>query len=210
MAKVKIYKLDGSVVGELTLATEIFDVVGNQGLIHEASLAQSLNARQPLAHTKTRADVRGGGKKPWKQKGTGRSRHGSIRSPIWKGGGVTFGPTKEKKYARKINKKMNRSAIFSVLSRKMEDKEIKIIDGFDREIKKSKEWGKILNKIIGLKSRVLLVPASTNNIHQSVANIRNVDAVSAKSLNVYDLLKHKNIVFEKEAIGEAEKHYFKK
>ena len=105
---------------------------------------------------------------------------------------------------------MNKSAIFSVLSRKMGDNEIKIIDGFDKEIKKSKEWAKILNKIIGLKSRVLLVPASANNIHQSVANIKNVDAISVKSLNVYDLLKHKNIVFEKEAINEAEKHYFKK
>ena len=123
---------------------------------------------------------------------------------------MTFGPTKEKKYARKINKKMNRSAIFSVLSKKMEDNEIKIIDGFNKEIKKSKEWGKILSKIIGLKSRVLLVPASENNIHQSVSNIKNVDAISVKSLNVYDLLKHKNIIFEKEAIGEAEKHYFKK
>ena len=132
--------------GTIDLPEKIFGVKWNPSLVHQVLMVQLANRRESIAHTKGRGEVRGGGKKPWKQKGTGRARHGSSRSPIWKGGGVTFGPTKEKKYARKINKKMNRSAIFSVLSRKMEDKEIKIIDGFDREIKKSKEWGKILNK----------------------------------------------------------------
>lgn len=207
---VDVFNKQNEKAGTIDLSEKIFDAKWNPSLVHQVLMVQLANRRESIAHTKGRGEVSGGGKKPWKQKGTGRARHGSIRSPIWKGGGVTFGPTKEKKYARKINKKMNRSAIFSVLSKKMEDKEIKIIDGFNKEIKKSKEWGKILSKIIGLKSRVLLVPASANNIHQSVANIRNVDAISAKSLNVYDLLKHKNIIFEKEAIGEAEKHYFKK
>ena len=191
----------------MDLPEKIFGVKWNPDLVHQALVAQLANKRSVLAHAKGRGEVRGGGKKPWRQKGTGRARHGSIRSPLWKGGGVTFGPTKERIFAKKINKKMKRLAIFSILSKKTKDNELKVIDKFNPEVKKTKEWEKILKDIIDLRSKTLLIPATQNNIHRAIANVKNIDAISPRSLNVYDLLKAKNIILEKEAIGEMEKHY---
>lgn len=205
---VDVFNQQNNKVGTIDLPERIFGVKWNSDLVHQALVAQLANRREPWAHAKGRAEVRGGGKKPWRQKGTGRARHGSIRSPLWKGGGVTFGPNKEKIFAKKINKKMKRLAIFSVLSKKIKDNELKVIDKFNVEIKKTKEWGKILKNIVDLKSSALLIPtASGKNIHQLIANIRNVEAINPHSLNVYDLLKYKNIILEKETIGEIEKHY---
>jgi len=205
---VDVYNQKNQKVGEAELPDAIFAVKWKPDLVHQVLTAQLANHRAPLAHAKGRGEVRGGGKKPWRQKGTGRARHGSIRSPLWKGGGVTFGPTKERIFAKKINKKMKRLAIFSVLSKKTKDNELKVIDKFNVEIKKTKEWGKILKNIVDLKSSALLIPTvSGKNIHQLIANIKNVEAISPHSLNVYDLLKHKNIILEKETIGEIEKHY---
>lgn len=191
----------------MDLPDKIFGIKWNPALVHQALLVQLANRRQILAHAKDRSEVRGGGKKPWRQKGTGRARHGSIRSPIWKGGGATHGPLKERVFAKKINKKMNRLAIFSVLSKKLKDGELKMIDKFDTALNKTKEWNKILKNIIDLRSKTLLIPAASNNIHRLIANIKNIDAISAKSLNVYDLLKYKNVILEKEAVEEIEKHY---
>jgi len=171
-------------------------------------LIQLANRREPIAHAKGRGEVRGGGKKPWRQKGTGRSRHGSIRSPIWIGGGVTHGPTKERKFGGKINKKANRLAIFSILSKKLENKEFKLIDDLKIEPAKSKNAVMFLKKIFGDKPNALLI-ASTDNqkIKRLVSNIKNIDAIGAKSLNIYDLLKYKNILSEKKAMEEISKHY---
>lgn len=206
--KIDVYNQQNDKVDKVDLPERIFGVKWNPDLVHQALLAQLANSRLPWAHAKGRGEVRGGGKKPWKQKGTGRARHGSIRSPIWKGGGVTFGPLKEKKFARKINKKMKRLAIFSVLSKKAKDNELKVIDEFKIDAKKTKEWEKILKNISGPKLSALLIPvAAKKNIHQAVANIKNTKAISPYSLNVYDLMKCKNIVLEREAIGEIEKHY---
>ncbi|MEK7062298.1 MAG: 50S ribosomal protein L4 [Patescibacteria group bacterium] len=193
----------------MELPERIFKVKFNSTLIHQALLAQIANQRSPLAHTKGRGEVSGGGKKPWRQKGTGRARHGSIRSPIWKGGGVTFGPSKERIFAKKINKKMNRLAIFSVLSKKAEDGDLKIFEKFEFDIKKAKTAAmvKFLNNLFGGKKSVLLVSSLKNNINKAVSNIKNVNAIGSQSLNVHDLLKYKNIIFEKEAINEIEKHY---
>ena len=191
MAKVKIYKLDGSVVGELTLATEIFDVVGNQGLIHEASLAQSLNARQPLAHTKTRADVRGGGKKPWKQKGTGRARHGSSRSPIWVGGGVTFGPRSERTFDVKINKRARRKAICMLLSDRVRDDHFIAMDELTIEGCKTSQLVKALAamKIDGRRSLLMVVDSKNTAARRAASNIPKVRTIAPNSLNVNDLLR---------------------
>ncbi|MEK7553331.1 MAG: 50S ribosomal protein L4 [Patescibacteria group bacterium] len=193
----------------MELPERIFKVKFNSTLIHQALLAQIANQRSPLAHAKGRGEVSGGGKKPWRQKGTGRARHGSIRSPIWKGGGVTFGPSKERIFAKKINKKMNRLAIFSVLSKKAEDGDLKIFEKFEFDIKKAKTAAmvKFLNNLFGGKKSVLLVSSLKNNINKVVSNIKNVNAIGSQSLNVHDLLKYKNIIFEKEAISEIEKHY---
>jgi len=206
--KADIFNQQNNKVDAIDLPERIFGVKWNPDLVHQALMAQLANRRQPSTHVKDRSEVSGGGKKPWKQKGTGRARHGSNRSPIWKGGGVTHGPTKEKNFTKKINKKMNRLAIFSVLSKKLKDDELKIIEQFDKDVEKTGKWKEILKSIGDLKSRTLLVSSSINgNIHRAVRNIEKVDAIGSFSLNVYDLLKAKNIILEKESIKEMEKHY---
>ena len=192
----------------MELPERIFGIKWNPNLVHQALMIQLANRREPIAHAKGRGEVRGGGKKPWRQKGTGRSRHGSIRSPIWIGGGVTHGPTKERKFGGKINKKANRLAIFSILSKKLENKEFKLIDDLKIEPAKSKNAVMFLKKIFGDKPNALLI-ASTDNqkIKRLVSNIKNIDAIGAKSLNIYDLLKYKNILSEKKAMEEISKHY---
>ncbi|MEK7482082.1 MAG: 50S ribosomal protein L4 [Patescibacteria group bacterium] len=190
------------------LPEKIFGIKWNPNLVHQALMTQLANRREPIAHAKGRGEVRGGGKKPWRQKGTGRSRHGSIRSPIWKGGGATHGPNKERNFGKKINKKANRLAIFSILSKKLENNEFKLIDDLKIEPAKSKNAAMFLKKIFGDKPNALLI-ASTDNrkIKQLVSNIKNIDAIGAKSLNIYDLLKYKNILSEKKAVKEMEECY---
>src|SRR3989344_3794055 len=136
--KAEIYNLKGSVVGEMNLPDQIFAREWNPDLVHQAVLTQAANRRLPWAHAKNRAEVSGGGKKPWKQKHTGRSRQGSIRSPIWKGGGATHGPVKERNYEQKINKKMLRVAIHSILSKKLAEGQLRVVDSLDLETPKTK------------------------------------------------------------------------
>ncbi|MBI5306510.1 50S ribosomal protein L4 [Candidatus Wolfebacteria bacterium] len=207
--KIDIYNQQNEKNDAMELPERIFEAKWNPDLVHQALTAQLANRREILAHAKGRGEVSGGGKKPWKQKGTGRARHGSIRSPIWKGGGAAFGPTKERIFARKINKKMNRLAIFSVLSKKLKDNEIKIVENFVPKADiKTKDVAQILKKFFSGKASILLILFSAKNfINKAASNIEGVSVLSPLSLNVYDLLKHKNIIFEKEAIMEIEKHY---
>ncbi len=205
--KVGIYNQQNQKIGETDLSDKIFAAKWNPSLVHQALKAQLAQGHGYFAHAKDRSEVRGGGKKPWKQKGTGRARHGSIRSPIWKGGGVTFGPNKNRNFSEKINRKMKRLAVFSVLSKKIKDNEFKVIDDFNTDLKKTSDWNKILKAIADLKSKTIVISAASNNIHRLVSNIKNVDAISSKSLSVYDLLRAKNIIIEKSAITEIEKHY---
>lgn len=206
--KIDVFNQQNQKVDTVELSDRIFGVKWNPDLVHQVLQAQIANSRQNLAHAKTRAEVSGGGRKPWRQKGTGRARHGSIRSPIWRGGGATHGPLKEKKFAKKINKKMKQSAVFSVFSKKLNDGELKVIDALKLTSLKTKELFKVLKNILGQRFNAILIPSSANkNIHQSVSNIKNIDTISPKSLNVYDLLKYKNVILEKEAVEEIQKHY---
>ena len=206
--KVDVFNQKNEKVGDIDLPDKIFNAKWNPDLVHQALMVQLANRREPWAHAKDRSEVRGGGRKPWRQKGTGRARHGSIRSPLWKGGGVTFGPNKERNFVKKINKKMKQLAIFSVFSKKIKDNELKVIDKFDVAVKKAKEWKKILKEMADLRSTALLIPAVANKkIHQAVNNIKNIETISPYSLNIYDLLKHKNIILEKEAVEEIKKNY---
>lgn len=197
--------------GTIELPSRIFGVKWNPNLVHQVLVGQLANRREVLAHTKGRGEVSGGGKKPWKQKGTGRSRHGSIRSPLWKGGGVTFGPSKERVFSKKINKKMNQLAIFSVMSQKLKDNQIKVVDSLNMESKdggKTKEMAKFLKNFVKPRESALLIPtAAGKDLHRLVSNINKADAISPRSLNVYDLMKFKNIILEKEAIKEMEDCY---
>jgi len=204
---IDVFDKQNNKVDTVKLPDKTFNIRWNPDLVHQALVAQLANQQRAWAHAKGRSEVRGGGRKPWRQKGTGRARHGSIRSPLWKGGGVTFGPTKEKKSTKKINKKMKQLAIFSIFSKKIKDNELKVIDKFDVASNKTKEWYKIFKNLVDLRSKTLLISSLANNIHKSIANIKNVEAISSHSLNVYDLLKNKNIILEKEAIKEIEEHY---
>lgn len=193
---------------EMELPDRIFKAKWNPDLVNQVLAAQLANRRETLAHAKGRGEVRGGGKKPWRQKGTGRARHGSIRSPIWRGGGVSFGPSKERIFAKKINKKMRRLAIFSVLSRKFKDNECRVFAEFGTQDFKTKNLLKFLKDISILRQGALLIPSSDKKaIRKAARNIQKVDAIAPHSLNIYDLLKHKNIILEKGAVREIESHF---
>jgi len=145
--KLNLYNKEGEIKGEIKLAKGIFDVAENIDLIHQAAVAQMGNERQVLAHTKSRSEVRGGGRKPWKQKGTGRARAGSTRSPIWIGGGITFGPTKDRNFSKDINKKMRQKAMFMVLSDKVRNDGLVVIEEIDLKEYKTKEFDTILKNL---------------------------------------------------------------
>lgn len=190
--------------GKIELPEAVFAEKWNPDLVHQVVLAIQANSREPIAHAKGRGEVRGGGKKPWRQKGTGRARHGSSRSPIWSGGGVTFGPQNDKNYTQKVNKKMRVVALFSVLSKKLKDGEIKFFEEFsEAEAKNLRNEAK--SKEV---KTILLIPEFQNKkIKPIVRNSEKLDAMSPKSLNVYDVLKFKNIFIEKGAVAEIEAQY---
>jgi len=209
--KVDVYNQKGEVIDKIELPENIFNVKWNPVLVHQVMVAMQNNQRKPIAHTKNRGEVSGGGRKPWRQKGTGRARHGSIRSPIWIGGGVTFGPRNEKKYQQKINKKAKQLALFSTLSKKLTDGEIKII----KEIKindstkggqvKTKEMAKILSQFLNNQKKnqgLLILPQSDKNIIRATRNLSFAQVDIVDNLNLIDVLKYKNIFFLSEAINK--------
>ncbi len=198
---VKVYNQKGEEVGEARLPKEIFDVKMNSDLVYQVVLSQTANRRQKTAKTKDRSEVRGGGKKPWRQKGTGRARVGSIRSPIWRGGGVTFGPTTEKVFKKRIPKKMRKKALFMVLSAKAKENLLLVLDNLKIEKPKTKLMTEILNKLFLKKgSGLVVLPQMDKNIIKSTRNIPRVSAIQAKDLNVLDLLSYKYVMIPKEAI----------
>ena len=204
--KAPLYNTAGKSVGEIDLPAVIFGVRWNPDLVQQAFLALEANRRKPIAHAKTRGEVAGGGKKPWRQKGTGRARHGSIRSPLWKGGGVSHGPRNEKDYSVKLNRKMRQLAVRSLLSKKLADNELRIIESFALRAPKTKELSQTLMTFFALpKSKrlpsSLLVPAPGNkDTYRASSNLPNVLSVGPAGLNVRDLLRHRQIVIEKDAV----------
>lgn len=218
--KSKLYNQTGEEVGTVELPDRIFNVNPSPDLIHQAVIAQFGNSRQILAHTKGRGEVKGGGKKPWRQKGTGRARHGSIRSPIWKGGGVTFGPTKERNFKKKINKSAKQKAMFMALSAKVKDKKFLVLDDLKFEEGKTKEAGiffdTITSKFEGYKkdkkkrdSILLVTEDNSINIWRATRNLPFAGSIGAKSLNVVDLLSYKYLLILKSTIPVIEKTYNK-
>ena len=208
MKSFTVYNLKGEDVGKKELNPLIFNIKANEDLIKQVVDVQMSNARIVYAHTKGRSDVSGGGKKPWKQKGTGRARHGSIRSPLWKGGGVTFGPDKSRNYSKSINKKMKKKALFMVLSDKANTEGLKLVDNFELKEIKTKTIAESLNKITGvLKNILIVVDKKNDNIVKSVKNIPRVSVIMADSLNVVDLLKYENILFSLNSLDVLEKVY---
>ncbi len=180
----------------------------NADLVHQALVTQQANSRRVIAHAKDRSEVRGGGKKPWKQKGTGRARHGSIRSPLWIGGGVTHGPIKDKIYARAINKKMAQKAVFAVISKKYADKELFIVEGFDGVTAKTKDIRRALQPFMSGRESIGVVFAKEHAaLQRGVRNMPRTRTIPPQSLNVVDLLTPKKIILEKDAVKEIIAHY---
>ena len=207
---VKTYNQKGEEIGQTRLPFEIFDVKLNPDLVYQVAVSQMANRRQVIAHTKTRGEVRGGGKKPWRQKGTGRARVGSIRSPLWRGGGTVFGPTKEKIFKKKINKKMRKSALFMVLSAKVRDKELILLDDLKIEQPKTKLMAEILNKLpVKGKSLLIVLPKREGGILRASRNIESVNIAEARNLNVLDLLNHKQLLMTKETIKALKENFLK-
>jgi len=208
--KIDLYNQQGEVTGSVTLPKEIFDVKFNADLVHQISVSLSANKRQISAHTKTRAEVRGGGKKPWRQKGTGRSRHGSIRSPLWKGGGVTHGPRTERIFEVEIPKKMRRKALFMVLSEKAKSKQLIVLDKIELEKGKTQEMAKSLAKLPCSKQATLIaMPNYDKKVFLAARNIKKTSIEDARNLNVLQLLSYKYLLITKESIKTIENTFAK-
>jgi large subunit ribosomal protein L4 len=205
--KTKLYNQEAKAIGEIELSDKVFGAKWNPILVHQIVVALDANRRKPIAHAKGRGEVRGGGKKPWKQKGTGRARHGSIRSPLWKGGGVTFGPTKERNFSLKINKKAKQQALFSVLSKKLSDQQIKFIDEIKIKDVKTKEMAKILGNFFETKknSGLVILAKSNPELIRSTRNLNFAQICSANNMNIKDLLLYKNILIFKDVINSLNK-----
>lgn len=205
--KVDLYNQKGEVIDQINVSDKIFGYKWNPVLVHQVLVVLQNNKRKPIAHAKDRGEVSGGGRKPWRQKGTGRARHGSIRSPLWIGGGVTFGPTKEKKYDKKINKKTKLNALLSILSKKLSEREIKIIDKIELEQTKTKEMAKILKNFLNDKKKnqgLLILPTNDKDLIKTTRNLAFAQATTIDNLNLIDLLTYKNLLFIKEAVEKLE------
>ena len=208
--KIDVYNQIGEVTGSTTLPKEIFDVKFNADLVHQIMVSLSANKRQISAHAKTRGEVSGGGKKPWRQKGTGRSRHGSIRSPLWIGGGITHGPRKDRIFEREVPKKMRRKALFMVLSQKAKDNQLVILDKIELEKGKTKEMAKSLSKLPCNNQATLIALSNYDKkVFLASRNIKKVSIDDARNLNVLDLLNTKYLLLTKESIKTIENTFAK-
>jgi large subunit ribosomal protein L4 len=191
--QVPVYNIQGEQVSETELRDDIFAVPVNEALMHQALVRQLANARLGTHNTKTRGEVRGGGRKPWRQKGTGRARQGSIRAPHWRGGGTVFGPT-PRSYAQKMPRKMRRQALRSALSVKASGAQFKVLDALEMSEPKTKEMLRILESLGAGSSVLILLPQSDQVILRSVSNLPEVRTLVAQYLNVRDLLKYDTIL----------------
>lgn len=207
--KVDVYDQQGKVVGTTLLPKEVFGVSINLDLVHQVVVSQMANRRQVVAHTKDRSEVRGGGKKPWRQKGTGRARHGSRRSPLWKGGGVTFGPTRARVFKKKINKKMKRKALLMALSAKAKNNLLLILDKLSLTEVKTKLMAKILKKLPIKGSFLIVLPKLDKDIVRAARNLAKVKTIEAKNLNALDSLSSKYLIILKESIGMIKETFLK-
>ena len=210
-----VYDLTGQKISKERLVPEIFGLEINPDLIYQVVVSQMANRRQGTAHTKDRGEVRGGGRKPWRQKGTGRARHGSIRSPLWRGGGVTFGPRKERVFKKIIPKKIKRKALFMVLSGKLKNDLLILLDELKIEKPKTKLLFEIIEKLRSKidnfkKGSILIVlPEMDSNIILASRNIPKVGTIQAKDINALDLLSFKYLILPKRSIEVIKETFLK-
>ena len=206
--KVKLYDFAGAELGDEKLNSDFFGVAVNPDVVQQVAVAKLANSRQTLAHTKGRSEVRGGGKKPWKQKGTGRARHGSIRSPLWIGGGVTFGPTKMRNFSKQVNKKLKKKALTMVLSDKVANDHLVLVESYNLPEAKTKSLRQALDKLPSKnKSTLIITKKAEENINQASHNLPKVETMHYGSLNIVDLLKYEYLLVSKELLAKIEKYY---
>ncbi len=208
-----VYDKKGKAIGKISLPESVFGLKWNADLVYQVVTAQAANQRQGTAHAKGRSEVRGGGRKPWKQKGTGRARHGSIRSPIWKGGGVTHGPLAEKNYEKKINRKMAKKALFTVLSQKARENEILVLDEFSFPEAKTKRAAEVFSnfakdsreKIMKGNGVLVLTNGKDDAAYRAVRNLPYAAASEARNINARTALQYTYIFMPKAAVESFKK-----
>ena len=205
MATVSVYNTEGKEVEKLELNDSIFGVEINEGIVHKAVVAQLANKRQGTQSALTRSEVRGGGRKPWRQKGTGHARQGSIRAPQWTGGGVVFAP-KPRDYSQKMNKREKQIALFSVLTSKVQDDKLIVVDSLDMETPKTAAFVKVLGNLKADKALVV-TSEKNDNLVLSARNIPDVKTVPTNAINVFDILNHEALVITKDAVKAIEEVY---
>ena len=206
MAKVEVINVEGKKVKELTLNDSVFGIEPNMNVVHSVVLNYLANQRQGTQNTKTRAEVAGGGRKPWRQKGTGRARQGSIRAPQWIKGGIALGP-KPRSYKYKINKKERALAVRSVLSAKLAENELVVVDQFGLNEIKTAKFAKILNNIKVEGKSLIVIPENDVNVQKSAINIKGVKTTIVDTMTVYDILNARNLVITENAIKKIEEVY---
>lgn len=203
MPNVNVLNIKGEQVGSIDLSEQIFGVDVNEHAVYEVVKNQLANKRQGTQSAKTRAEVKGGGKKPWRQKGTGRARQGSIRSPQWRGGGVVFAP-KPRDYSYAVPKKVRRLALKSVLTSKVNDSELIVLDSLNMDEFSTKQASEILKNLKADKTAMLVIAEQNEKIYKSFKNIPGVEIAVANNMNVYDLLKHNSLIMTQDAVKKTE------
>ena len=206
MPKIDVYSIDGKKVKEVELNEAIFGIEPNEAVVHSVLVNFLANQRQGTQNTKTRSEVSGGGRKPWRQKGTGRARQGSIRAPQWIKGGIALGP-KPRSYYYTVNKKEKRLAVKSVLSSKVLENELTVVDVLEMKEIKTKEMVKTLNNLKVEGKTLILLPEKNENVQKSARNIEGVKTSLVNTINVYDLLKYKNLVITLDTVKKLEEVY---
>ena len=205
MANVSVYNIEGKEVGTIDLNDAVFGVEGNEQLVHMAVVSQLANKRQGTQKAKTRSEVSGGGRKPWRQKGTGHARQGSTRAPQWTGGGVVFAPT-PRDYSFKLNKKERRAALKSALTSRVEEKKFIVVDEINFDEIKTKKFQDVLNNLSVSKALVVLEDGN-KNAELSARNIADVKTAKTNTINVYDILKYNTVIATKAAVQAIEEVY---
>lgn len=206
MPKIDVYNIEGKKVSDVELKEEIFGIEPNEAIVHSVVVNYLANQRQGTKSTKTRAEVSGGGKKPWRQKGTGRARQGSIRAPHWVGGGIALGP-RPRSFKYRVNKKERRLAIRSVLSSKVLENELVVVDSLPLNEIKTKNMVNALTNLKVEGKTLIVIPEKNDNVQKSARNIEGVKTSLVNTINVYDLLKYKNLVITLDAVKKLEEVY---
>ena len=206
MPKVDVYDIKGKKVSDITLKEEVFGIEPNEAIVHSVLVNYLANQRQGTQSTKTRSEVRGGGRKPWRQKGTGRARQGSIRAPQWIKGGITLGP-KPRSYKYRVNKKEKRLAIKSLLSSKVLEENLVVVDKFNFKEIKTKQMAETMKNLKVTEKALIILEDKNEVVQKSARNLADVRTISVATINVFDLLKYKKLILTQDAVKKLEEVY---